>query len=82
MFPHVVVSVVVIFLSQNRARYKSLISFGEVLDPASKAAVLSVDSQVQMRGMIDSELQVRDSVDTLSTSVPVDWTGGHAPPVD
>lgn len=44
---------------QDPSRYKSLISFGEVLDPASKAAVLGIDSQVQMRGMINSELQVR-----------------------
>lgn len=43
---------------QNPAEFKSLISFGEVLDPASKAAVLSLDSQVQMRGTVNSELQV------------------------
>lgn len=44
---------------QDPQSYTSLISFGEVLDPASKAAILSVDSQVQMRGMIDNEVQVR-----------------------
>lgn len=46
---------------QSPSSFRSLISFREVLDPASKAAVLSVDSQVQMRGMIDSELQVRST---------------------
>lgn len=44
---------------QNPAQFKSLISFGEVLDPASKAAVLSLDSQVQMQGTINNEFQVR-----------------------
>lgn len=43
---------------QNPADFKSLISFGEVLDPASKAAILSIDSCVQMRGTVNSELQV------------------------
>lgn len=46
-------------LKQNPAQFKSLISFGEVLDPASKAAVLSLDSQVQMQGTINNEFQVR-----------------------
>eukprot|EP00903_Cladosiphon_okamuranus_P014085 g13092.t1 len=44
-------------LHSNPAEFKSLISFGEVLDPASKAAILSLDSHVQMRGTINSELQ-------------------------
>lgn len=43
---------------QNPCKYRSLISFREVLDPASKAAVLSVDSQIQMRGTIEGEFQV------------------------
>lgn len=43
---------------QNPAEFRSLISFAEVLDPASKAAILSLDSQVQMRGTVSSELQV------------------------
>eukprot|EP00752_Nemacystus_decipiens_P004319 g3945.t1 len=41
----------------NPAEFKSLISFGEVLDPATKAAILSLDSQIQMRGTVNSELQ-------------------------
>ena len=46
--------------TKNPAQYMSLISFGEVLNPASKAAVLSLDSQLQMRGVINSELQVSE----------------------
>lgn len=48
---------------KNPAKFKSLISFGEILDPASKAAVLDLDNsvqmRVQMRGAFSSELQVR-----------------------
>lgn len=48
---------------KNPAKFKSLISFGEILDPASKAAVLNLDNsvqmRVQMRGAFSSELQVR-----------------------
>ena len=43
---------------QNPAELRSLISFGEVLDPASKAAILSLDSQVQMTGTVNSGLRV------------------------
>lgn len=43
---------------QNPEHFRSLISFGEVLDPASKAAILALDSHVQMQGMINSEFHV------------------------
>lgn len=69
---------------QNSAQNRSLISYSEVLDPASKAAVLTLDSQVQMRGMINAEVQVREAFDScrvpsfsrevsLSNFLPITW---------
>lgn len=45
-------------MEQNPEQFRSLISFGEVLDPASKAAILGLDSHVQMWGMVNNELHV------------------------